>query len=154
VRATDRIAGRLGWLRSPGVGAKPVELILLRRLAARMPMPVILVDADGVLVYFNPATERMLGYDRGERSEFPISALPALGDPRDADNNPLPLERMPISVALHERRPQQATLIVHDADGTPHRIVTTAIPLDGQGGVLLGAMSIFWEAAPDEAVTG
>ena len=145
----DRTAETPGWLRSAGVSAKPVELILLRRLAARMPMPVILVDADGVLVYFNPATERLLGYDRGERPEFPISALPALGDPRDADNNPLTLERMPISVALHERRPQQATLIVHDNDGMPHRIVTTAIPLDGQGGVLLGAMSIFWEEEPD-----
>ena len=136
------------------VSAKPVELILLRQLAARMPMPVVLVDADGVLVYFNPATERMLGYDRGEHPEFPISAIVALGDPRDADNNPLPIERMPISVALHERCPQQATLIVHGVDGTPHRIVTTAIPLDGQGGVLLGAMSIFWEAEPDEEVAG
>jgi PAS domain-containing protein len=119
-----------------------------------MPMPVILVDADGVLVYFNPATEQMLGYDRGHRPEFPISALVALGDPRDADNTPLTIDRMPISVALHERRPQQATLIVHGVDGTPHRIVTTAIPLDGQGGVLLGAMSIFWEAGPDEGVAG
>ena len=108
-------------------------------------MPVVLVDADGVLVYFNPAAERMLGYDRLEQPEFPITALTELGDPRDADNNPLPVERMPISVALHERRPQQATLIIHGVDGTPHRIVTTAIPLDGQGGVLLGAMSIFWE---------
>jgi len=136
------------------VSAKPVELILLRQLAARMPMPVILVDADGVLVYSNSATERMLGYDGGGRPDFPISALVALGDPRDADNNPLTTERMPISVALHERRPQQATLIVHDVDGTPHRIVTTAIPLDGQGGVLLGAMSIFWEAGPDEELPG
>ena len=108
-------------------------------------MPVVLVDADGVLVYFNPATERMLGYDREQYPEIPITALPGLNDPRDADNNPLPLERMPISVALHERRPQQGTLIVHGVDGTPHRIVTTAIPLDGQGGALLGAMSIFWE---------
>lgn len=108
-------------------------------------MPVVLVDADGVLVYFNPATERMLGYDPAVNREFPITAFPELGDPRDADNNPLPVERMPISVALHERRPQQGTLIVHDTSGRPHRIVTTAIPLDGQGGVLLGAMSIFWE---------
>lgn len=109
-------------------------------------MPVVLVDADGVLVYFNPATERMFGYDGGEYQEIPIAALQALGDPRDVDDNPLPVERMPLSVALHERRPQQATLIVHDAEGRPHRIVTTAIPLDGQGGgALLGAMSIFWE---------
>lgn len=127
------------------MSAKPIELILLKQLASRMPMPVVLVDADGVLVYFNPATERMLGYDPADYPELPIAALRELGDPRDADNNPLPVERMPISVALHERRPQQGTLIVHGTDGRPHRIVTTAIPLDGQGGALLGAMSIFWE---------
>jgi PAS domain S-box-containing protein len=127
------------------VSAKPVELILLRQLARRMPMPVVLVDADGVLVYFNPATERMLGYEHERYPEIPITELAGLGDPRDVDNNPLPLERMPLAVALHDRRPQQGTVIVHDVDGRPHRIVTTAIPLDGQGGALLGAMSIFWE---------
>jgi PAS domain-containing protein len=127
------------------VSSKPIELILLRQLALRMPMPVVLVDAEGMLVYFNPATQRMLGYDPADYPEVPMTALQRLGDPRDVDNNPLPLERMPISVALNERRPQQGTLIVHGADGRPHRIVTTSIPLDGQGGALLGAMSIFWE---------
>ena len=29
--------------------------------------------------------------------------------------------------------------------------MTTAVPLDGQGGALLGAMSIFWEADEDES---
>jgi PAS domain-containing protein len=127
------------------VTAKPVELILLRQLARRMPLPVVLVDADGNVVYFNPATEQLLGYRGDDFAEAPLPAIQEAGDPRDADNNPLPVERMPIAVALHERRPQQATMIVHDSEGRPRRIVTTAIPLDGQGGALLGAMSIFWE---------
>lgn len=131
------------------MSAKPIELILLRQLARRMPMPVVLVDADGLLVYFNPATERMLGYMRDQYPEAPMTHLHRVGDPRDVDGNPIPLERMPIAVALHERRPQQRTLIVHGADGRPHRIVTTSIPLDGQGGTLLGAMSIFWEEDGD-----
>jgi PAS domain-containing protein len=127
------------------VNAKPIELILLRQLACRLPMPAILVDADGCLVFFNPAVERVLGFKEEDFQEVPIGAFIELSDPRDADNTPLPVGRMPIALALHERRPSQATLIVHGLDGTPHRIVTTAIPLDGQGGVLLGAMSIFWE---------
>jgi PAS domain S-box-containing protein len=131
------------------VSAKPVELILLRQLARRMPMPVVLVDADGLLVYFNPATERLLGYTRDQYPEASMTHLLRVGDPRDVDGNPIPLERMPIAVALLERRPQQGTLIVHGADGQPHRIVTTSIPLDGQGGTLLGAMSIFWEEDGD-----
>jgi PAS domain-containing protein len=136
------------------VSAKPVELILLRQLASRMPMPVVLVDAGGALVYFNPATERLLGYGTGPYPEVPMTALRELGDIRDADNSPLPVERMPIAVALHQRRPQHRRLIVHGADGRPHRIATTAIPLDGQGGALLGAMSIFWEEDGDRDMDG
>jgi PAS domain-containing protein len=127
------------------VSAKPIELILLRQLARRLPLPVILVDAEGTLVYSNPATERLLRLSQAELGEFPISRFEELVDPRDTDENPLPVDRMPIAVALHDRRPQQSTLIVHSSDGVPHRIVTTAVPLDGQGGALLGAMSVFWE---------
>jgi PAS domain-containing protein len=131
------------------VNAKPIELILLRQLACRLPMPAILVDAEGCLVYFNPAVERMLGFKEADFQEVPMAAFIGLSDPRDADDAPLPVSRMPIAVALHQRRPSQSTLTVHGLDGTPHRIVTTAIPLDGQGGVLLGAMSIFWEEEGD-----
>ena len=38
-------------------------------------------------------------------------------------------------------------MILHDQDGKGHLVITNAIPLDGQGGLLLGSMSIFWEVA-------
>jgi hypothetical protein len=60
------------------------------------------------------------------------------------------VEQMPLSMALHERRPQQYRMILHDVSGVPHRIVTTAVPLDGQGGTLLGAMNFFWEEDEDQ----
>ena len=127
------------------MSAKPVELILLRQFAARLPMPATLVDAAGNVVYLNPPTERLLGYDHAALGEFPIGRLGELIDPRDSDGAPMEVEQMPLAVALHDRRPQQSRMIIHDADGAAHPIVTTAIPLDGQGGTLLGAMSIFWE---------
>ena len=132
------------------MAAKPIELILLRQFVGRLPMPATLVDAAGNLVYVNPPTERLLGYDFADIGELPLSQLGELVDPRNPDRSPMEVERMPLAVALLERRPQQARMIVHDANGAPHPIVTTAIPLDGQGGVLLGAMSIFWEE-PDGA---
>jgi PAS domain-containing protein len=124
---------------------KPIELILLRQLASRLPLPVALVDAQGVLVYFNPAGERLLSLDYAALGEYPISRFGELLDPRQPDGSPMRAQDMPIAVALHERTPQQARMILHGTDGTPHHIVTTAVPLDGQGGVLLGSMSIFWE---------
>jgi len=134
---------------SAPVGHKPIELILLRQLASRLPLPVALVDAEGALVYSNPASERLLGWDAAALEDYPTSRFDELLDPREADGTPMKVQDMPIVVALHERRPQQARMILHDASGRPHTIVTTALPLDGQGGTLLGSMSIFWEAPQD-----
>lgn len=127
------------------MGHKPIELILLRQLALRLPMPVALVDAGGTLVYFNPATERLLGLDHAALGEFPISRFDELLDPRHPDGSPMKVADMTVAVALHDRRPQHGRMILHGSDGTPHLVVTNAVPLDGQGGTLLGSMSIFWE---------
>jgi PAS domain-containing protein len=128
------------------VSAKAVELILLRQLLSRLPLPATLVDAEGVVVYMNPASERMLGWELADYGEdLPFSRVPELLDPRRPDESRMEAQDMPLSMALHDRRPQQSRMIIHDRGGTPHRIVTTAIPLDGQGGILLGAMNFFWE---------
>ena len=127
------------------MNAKAVELILLRQLLSRLPLPATLVDADGNVVYFNPASERMLGLDYEATGEVPLSRVPGMLDPRHSDESPMELRHMPLYLALHQRRPQQYPMIIHDLGGAPHRIVTTAVPLDGQGGTLLGAMSFFWE---------
>lgn len=127
------------------MSAKAVELILLRQLLSRLPLPATLVDADGNVVYMNPASERLLGLDYEAIGEVPLSRVPEILDPRHYDESPMELRHMPLSMALHDRRPQQYPMIIHDRGGAPHRIVTTAIPLDGQGGTLLGAMNFFWE---------
>lgn len=128
------------------MSAKAVELILLRQLLSRLPLPATLVDAEGVVVYMNPASERMLGWELAEfGDDLPFSRVPELLDPRRPDESHMEAREMPLSMALHDRRPQQYRMIIHDRGGTPHRIVTTAIPLDGQGGTLLGAMNFFWE---------
>ena len=132
------------------MSTKAVELILLRQLLSRLPLPATLVDAQGNIVYFNPAGVRLLGFDFDEIGEVPLSRLPGMTDPRHADESPMELRHMPLSMALHERRPQQYPMIIHGSDGVPHRIVTTAIPLDGQGGTLLGAMNFFWEEEDEE----
>lgn len=126
------------------MSAKAVELILLRQLLSRLPLPASLVDAEGKVIYINAATERLLGVDYEAMGEKPLTSLDFL-DPRQLDDSPMAISEMPLATALHERRPQQYRMIVHGIDGVPHPIVTTAIPLDGQGGTLLGAVSFFWE---------
>lgn len=129
-----------------GVAQKPIELILLRELARRLEFPVNIVDCQGRAVYFNEAAERLLGWRHEDTGEIPMAELAERLAPLDEDGAPIPADQLPIGVALRERRPQQGRLCVHHADGTPRWITTTSVPLDGQGGTLLGAMAIFWES--------
>ncbi|MGH8990707.1 MAG: PAS domain-containing protein [Acidimicrobiia bacterium] len=124
---------------------KPIELILLKDLVSQMGFPVTMVDAQGKVVFLNEQAEQLLGRRLGDTGEIPLAQLAESFKPLDENGQPLPLDQLPIRVALRERRPKQAQLFLHDSTGKAHRITTTAIPLDGQGGTLLGAMAIFWE---------
>ena len=132
------------------VGYKPIELILLRQLASRLALPVTLVDAEGSVVYINPANERMLGLTQASVAELPYDRILDLVEYRHADGSPMNSEDRPLAVALHDRRPQQTSIILHGADGVPHRIEVTAFPLDSQGGLPVGAMAIFWEVDEEQ----
>jgi len=126
----------------------PVELILLRQLARRLPMPVALVDADSLVVYLNPPTERLLGLELAVVEGWPYRRVHDMLDYRHADGSPMAYDDRPLAAALHDRRPRQMSFILRGADGVPHRVEATAIPLESQGGALLGAMSFFWEVGP------
>jgi len=124
---------------------KPIELILLKDLVSQLGFPVTMVDAKGTVVYFNEPAERLYGRRYDDTGELPMADLGQQNAPLDENGEPLPVEQLPIMVALRERRPRQGRLVIHDVEGKAHHINSTSIPLDGQGGTLLGAMAIFWE---------
>lgn len=127
---------------------KPIELILLMEFARQLAMAVTIVDNEGTVIFYNEPAEKLVGLRFEETGEIPLSRYRESFRPVDSDGLPIPLERLPIGVALHERRAKQDTLWAHEADGTAHLIATTSIPIDGQGGTPLGAMAIFWEVDP------
>lgn len=124
---------------------KPIELILLKELASHLSMAVFLLDTEGTVIFYNQPAEALLGVRYDETGEMPYTQLRKLISPTDHDGELIPYERSTVRIALSEQRPQQAVLWIHEPDGTPHRIATTAVPIEGQGGTPLGAMSIFWE---------
>ena len=124
---------------------QPIELILLRRLADRLALAAALVDRTGALVHLNRPAETLFGLEVDDLGGAPLGALVKLIHPTDEEGRPIDAEHMPIAMANRERRPQQATLCINGPAQTPVRLAVTAIPLDGQGGAPLGAMSIFWE---------
>jgi PAS domain-containing protein len=122
-----------------------IEVILTRQLASYLAMPIFLVDPQGTLLYYNEPAEPILGRRFEETGEMPVGEWSVIFDPRDEDGNPLPPERLPLVVALSERRPAHGSLCIHGLDGVPRHIQVIAFPLLAQAGRFLGAAAIFWE---------
>ena len=70
-------------------------LILARDFASRLATAVFLVDAQGNLIYYNEAAERVLGRPFVEGQTMPASEWSTSFRPVDEDGNPLPLEAAP-----------------------------------------------------------
>jgi PAS domain-containing protein len=158
---SDRFLGALSLFWEPGArlssagkatdtsGQQAVETILTRRIAARLTAPIFLVDADGRLLYFNPAAEPILG--RRFSSAAPIASWEELYDefqPRDGDGSPMAPEDHPLSIARAQREPVHRDSWIRGADGQDRRIAITAVPLVGQSDRLVGAFGVFWESGP------
>jgi PAS domain-containing protein len=127
------------------VAQQPIELILLKQLASYLDQAIFLVDTEGTLLYYNEPAEILLGHRYEETGELLLDEWVALFAPTDSLGRPLAPEDMPLGVAVRKRQSQQGRVWIKGRDGVSRQIATTAIPLDGQGGVPLGAMSIFWE---------
>ena len=127
---------------------KPIELILMRQLASTLAMPIFLVDAGGTLVFYNEPAERLLGMRFEETGEMPASEWSTLWQPTEADGSPLAPERLPLMIAVSERKAAHAEFWMRGLDGARRRICATAFPLIRLTDELLGAVVLFWETAP------
>ena len=122
-----------------------MELILARGLMANLTTPAFLVDPDGTLVFFNEAAGELLGL-RYEDAE-PMT-LPDWGTrfvPLTVDGREIPLDDLPLTIALRELRPVHERFTVRSLHGDAREIEVSAFPILGNMG-LQGAMAIFWDA--------
>ena len=124
---------------------KEIELILTRQLASHLATPIFLVDATGVLVYFNEPAEAILGQRFEETGELPAEALAQVFHTTSEDGRPLPAEELPLVIALQKGSPSHKRFFIRGLDGVRRCIEATALPLVGHGGRRIGAMAAFWE---------
>lgn len=122
-----------------------IEMILMRRLASQLTMPVVLVDAAGDLVYFNAAAGLILG--RSFESVGPIvrGDWSSLFKPANLDGSAMKREDQPLFVATEHRLPCRRTGWVRGLDGVVREFDGIAFPLIGQGERMLGAVGMFWD---------
>jgi PAS domain-containing protein len=122
-------------------------LILARDLASRLATAVFLVDPQGDLVYFNEAAEVVLGRPFVEGEVMSAGSWSSGFQPVDERGRPIPLQELPLGVAIIERRPAHRELSIRGGDGIERLIAVTAFPLFTHADELVGGMAVFWEHA-------
>jgi PAS domain-containing protein len=125
-------------------GQRPVELILARNLIATLSTPGFLVDEEGILVFFNDAASVLLGVRFEEVGQMGPNDWGTAFGPFDEDGAKVPIEDMPLTIALRQGRPAHARFKIRSLEGAVNDIEAAALPILTVGGTR-GAMVFFWK---------
>ena len=124
---------------------KPIQMILARQLASSLAMPILLVDTEGRLIYYNEPAEVILGQRFDETGEIAADTWSRLFAVEDEERKPIAQEDRPMMLALSERRPISRTVWMRCEHREWRHVSITAFPLIGEASQFLGAKMIFWE---------
>jgi PAS domain-containing protein len=125
--------------------AKPIQLILARQLASSLAMPILLVDTEGTLIYFNEPAENILNQRFEETGEIALDTWTTVFALADENRVLIAQEDRPVMMALSERKPYSRTVWMQCGHRDWKNTNITAFPLIGEGSQFLGAQMIFWE---------
>ena len=124
---------------------KPIQIILARQLASGLAMPILLVDTEGNLIFYNEPAELILDQRFDETGEIPAEEWTSLFAMTDESRDPIAPEDRPTMLALSERKPVSRTVWMRCRDREWRHMNITAFPLIGEAAQFLGAQMIFWE---------
>lgn len=109
---------------------------------------MFLIDADGIVVFYNEAAELMLGKQYSEMGAIGANDFGDMLKLEDLDGSPLRKRDSPSGVAFLLREPAHRRLIATTFDGNRRAIFeVTAYPLFGRTGDMHGVLTVFWEAS-------
>ena len=136
-----------------GNAPKSLQLILAREFAANLATPMFLIDAGGVLVFYNDAAALLLGKPFAEVGEIPAGDFGAVLELATPDGQTVRRRDSPAGIAFFERRPAHATVMATAYDGVRRAYEATAYPLFAATGDMHGVISVFWEGDATERDT-
>jgi PAS domain-containing protein len=124
---------------------KSLTLIRAREVATNLSMPMVVLDPDGTIVFYNRSAESILGDTFENAGELSSEQWAAVFAPEWEDGTPIPMQELPAGVALLEHRPHHLDLFYTAIDGVRIKAAVTAFPLIGREHELFGALVIFWD---------
>lgn len=127
---------------------REIELILTRQLASYLSVPILIVDPQGDLLFFNESAESILGRRFDETGVIRRGEWSKLFQPTDDDGTPVPRDEQPLFIATERQRPAYRRSWIRGLDGVNRQIEGIAFPLRGVGDRFLGALGVFWEVEP------
>lgn len=125
--------------------AKHLVLILARDLAANVASPMLIVDADATLVYFNEPAEALLGDSFARTGEIAIADWGERWQLEHLDGSRYSREHFPLATAMLEHRPAHDSVRFTAADGVRRTVTVAAYPLLSRSDEYTGAVMLFWE---------
>ena len=96
--------------------AKAIQIILARQLASCVAMPILLVDADGTLIFYNEPAEAILNHRFEETGEIPSDEWNTFVTVVGEDRKPILPEDRPMRVARLERKPVSRPIWMRTGD--------------------------------------
>jgi len=121
---------------------RPLELILARNLMTSLSTPAFLTDESGVLIFYNDAASHLLGKRFEEIRSAGLAVWEQIG-PFDRDGARVPIDRLPLTIALRDGSPAHASVRIRTFTGAEHDIEVSALPIVSSQGAR-GAMAFFW----------
>ncbi len=131
--------------RPRGPSRHEVEVILLRRIADRLTMPIVVIDAEGRLLFYNPPAEPLIGRPFADLGEVELKHWYDEFQFTDEDGSTIKREEHPLYLVLSRQQPTFRRFLYQGLDGVKRGVEGTAFPLLGQCDRHLGAVGFFWE---------
>jgi PAS domain S-box-containing protein len=128
-----------------GTAQKSLPLILAREFASNLATPLVILDENGSIVFFNEPAERIIGQTPAELGNLAEREWRARFSAHRLDGTPVGNDDQPTAVARRERQPAHETLVYTMLDGQQRTLSVTAIPLLGREQGLAGVVAVFWE---------
>jgi PAS domain S-box-containing protein len=121
-----------------------LTLILARSFASHVATAVFLLDAEGTVIYYNEAAERLIGQPFVEGAGMKMEDWMVRRRPLDEDGNEIAVESLPIGITMLKREPAHGVARFRREDGAYFRFENVTFPLFAHTEDFVGVMAMAW----------